>query len=508
MASMNIDNEDADVVVDDFDLIPEHQDKDVPVDDSKQFVKSLVRDADKANVLLDASDPQVLEKYKTAGVIANRALHHVLMACKPGMKIVDLCRMGDAFMSEECAKVHLDIKGKGQKGICFPTCVSVNEVAGHNSPFSDDKRTLHHDDMVKVDMGAHIDGFCAVVAHTIVLGACEGKKANVIAAGWSAAQSALRLLKAGHTNSQVTIAIEKSASTFACDPMDSVLSHEMRQYVIDHDNTIICKQSEERKVAEFTFADYQVFGIDVMITSGRGKAVDRGERCTIYKRNVEVEYPLKMKTSREFLKVINKQHPTFPFTMRNFEENRSRMGVIECVRMNMVQPYPILSERQGEYVAQFKFTAIVSPKGTIQITGLPLDMAAVHPSAQVHDSALTDLLSAKFEGALPGFYEVVNLPKFEPNTTSEEKSEQEKTKVNKTQKKNDNKNANKKSNKPRYRDPKNSNKNKGKNQKNKPKQQQSNKKKNPPKTNKSNANAAQSQPRPQQQQERPTMDLD
>ena len=89
--------------------------------------------------------------------------------------------------------------------------------------------------------------------------------------------------------------------------MDSVLSHEMRQYVIDADNTIISKESAERKVAEFEFCEHQVFGIDIMMSSGRGKAVDRGERTTIFKRNVEIEYPLKMKTSRELLKCINKQ---------------------------------------------------------------------------------------------------------------------------------------------------------------------------------------------------------
>ena len=147
--------------------------------------------------LLEASSASVLEKYKTAGIIANRALHRVLTACRPGIKIVDLCILGDTFVNEQVLKVYPDVRhaNKGQKGLCFPTCVSVNEVAGHHSPFSDDKRCLHLGDMIKVDLGVHIDGFCAVVAHTIVLGECKGKKADVIAAAWSAAQSAIRLLR-------------------------------------------------------------------------------------------------------------------------------------------------------------------------------------------------------------------------------------------------------------------------------------------------------------------------
>merc|ERR1712154_284897 len=120
-------------------------------------------------------------------------------------------------------------------------------------------------------------------------------------------------------------------------------------------------------------------------------------------RNVEIEYPLKMKTSRELLKMINKQHPTFPFTMRNFEDSRSRLGITECVRTNIVQPYPILSEKNGEYVAQFKFTVIINPKATIQITGLPLDMTSVHPSQQIQDNELNNLLSSNLMGFCQSF---------------------------------------------------------------------------------------------------------
>lgn len=221
---------------------------------------------------------------------------------------------------------------------------------------------------------------------------------------------------------------------------------------------------------------------------GRGKAVDRGERCTIYKRNVEIEYPLKMKTSRELLKMINKQYPTFPFTMRNFEENRSRLGITECVRTSIVQPYPILSEKQGEYVAQFKFTVIINPKATIQITGLPLDMSSVHPSQQIQDNELNNLLSTKFNGILPQFYEPIQLPKFDPslmNNKNEQKSNNNNNN-NKNNKQNKRKNNNKnnkgnnnknKGNQNRYRNQRNNNKNKKNQNKKKGGNQQNNKKK-------------------------------
>jgi len=54
--------------------------------------------------------------------------------------------------------------------------------------------------MLNRDLGAHVDGFIAVVAHTIVLGATSeakvtGRRADVVLAAHYASQAALRLLK-------------------------------------------------------------------------------------------------------------------------------------------------------------------------------------------------------------------------------------------------------------------------------------------------------------------------
>jgi len=91
-----------------------------------------------------------------------------------------------------------------EKGISFPTCVSANHIAGHFSPLKSEDATLKSGDLVKIDLGVHIDGFVGQVAHTIVLGQAEGKKADVVLAAYNAAQASLRLLKPGNINYQVT----------------------------------------------------------------------------------------------------------------------------------------------------------------------------------------------------------------------------------------------------------------------------------------------------------------
>lgn len=57
-------------------------------------------------------------------------------------------------------------------GIAMPTCVSIDNCVCHFSPLrSDPPVIIKEGSMVKIDLGAHIDGFIATAAHTVVVGA-------------------------------------------------------------------------------------------------------------------------------------------------------------------------------------------------------------------------------------------------------------------------------------------------------------------------------------------------
>jgi len=88
------------------------------------------------------------------------------------------------LIESELKKVYS--KKKTEKGIAFPTCLSLNEICGHYSPLKSEPATLKDGDVVKIDLGVHIDGFISLVAHTIVVGEDKEqvveKKADVILA--------------------------------------------------------------------------------------------------------------------------------------------------------------------------------------------------------------------------------------------------------------------------------------------------------------------------------------
>jgi len=115
-----------------------------------------------------------------------------------------------------------------------------------------------------------------------------------------------------------------------------------------------------------------VYAVDVAMSSGDGKARPGALRTTVYKRNVETNYKLKMKSSRYVLSEVDKKYPTLPFTLRHFEdEKQAKMGITECVSHGLVTPYPSLHQHSGE-VAHFKCTVLLLPSGTSRVTGLSL----------------------------------------------------------------------------------------------------------------------------------------
>lgn len=69
------------------------------------------------------------------------------------------------------------------------------------------------------------------------------------------------------------------------------------------------------------------------------------------------------------------------------------MGVIECAKHDLMEPYPVYFEKEGEFVAEFKFTVLVMPNNTMKITGLPIDLDCYQTDNSITDEAIKSLLA-------------------------------------------------------------------------------------------------------------------
>jgi len=145
-------------------------------------------------------------------------------------------------------------------------------------------------------------------------------------------------------------------------------------------------------VDEFEFEENQVYGVDIVMSSGEGKVKELESRTTVYKRAVDQQYLLKTKAARQVLNEVNSKFPTFPFSLRGLEdEKQARLGILECTRHDLVHSYPTLFEKPGEFVAQFKFTVLVLPSATLRLNQHPLPF--VSSEYKIEDPALKALLT-------------------------------------------------------------------------------------------------------------------
>lgn len=98
-------------------------------------------------------------------------------------------------------------------------------MIGHFSPLETESLALAEGDLIKIDLGVHIDGLCSLVAHSKVVSEGEeitGRKADVLCAAHQAALIAHRLIKPKNNNNTVTKAFRDVATEFNCNPVEGI----------------------------------------------------------------------------------------------------------------------------------------------------------------------------------------------------------------------------------------------------------------------------------------------
>jgi len=70
--------------------------------------------------------------------------------------------------------------------------------------------------------------------------------------------------------------------------------------LIDGNDVIINKEAPEQKVEEYQFVAGDVFGLDIYVSTGEGKPKEGDYRTTVFKRELDTQYNLKLKSSRSF----------------------------------------------------------------------------------------------------------------------------------------------------------------------------------------------------------------
>lgn len=135
-------------------------------------------------------------------------------------------------------------------------------------------------------LGVQLDGYAVTHAETIVLGSAkpEGASADVIQAAYDAAQVAMRTIKAGARNWDVTEVVDKVVKDFDCSAVEGMLSCQHEKNVTDGKKRIILNPAAEqrREHETATFEEGEVYGVDVLVVTGPTGKVRLFSRPTLW----------------------------------------------------------------------------------------------------------------------------------------------------------------------------------------------------------------------------------
>lgn len=189
-------------------------------------------------------------------------------------KIPNLVKVGATlysvveFIETELKKVDLSP--------AFPVNISINEIAAHFGPLPTDKHIFEDGDLVKVDFGAHIDGWPVDNAMTIDLGENE----SLTLAAKEALDSAIEIIKSHGpetTLSEIGLAIETAIKNRGFQPISNLTGHSMEQWELHSGLSILNYDSgSDKKIGE------RLIAVEPFATTGSGQ-VRNGALSSIYK---------------------------------------------------------------------------------------------------------------------------------------------------------------------------------------------------------------------------------
>ena len=288
---------------------------------------------------------EIREKYLKAGKILSQVRSEARERIQIGASLLEIAEF------VEGRSVEL-----GGDGPAFPCNISRNDEAAHATPLMGDD-DVFAEDVVKLDLGVHVDGYIADSAITVDL---SGNYTELVTASEAALQAAIDIVANGVNTAEIGAVIEDTIHSYGFKPVANLTGHGLAQY-LPH----VPPGIPNRKVSNGAVLHTgDVIAIEPFATDGAGKVVD-GNLTEIFQL-VDIK-PVRMPAARKLLKEL-KPYSTLPFARRWLKADKLDFALMQLERSGMVHSYPVLKEVAGGMVSQAEHTVIVTDDGCEVIT--------------------------------------------------------------------------------------------------------------------------------------------
>ncbi len=288
------------------------------------------------------TDDERLDSFRRAGKIIAEVREESRKFIKEGMLFSEVAERIESLTREKGA-----LPG-------FPACLSANDIAAHFSPGKGDQSRIPEGALLKVDIGAHINGYVADTACTIAFNDEHGK---LVEASEAALAAAIEQCFTGNLLSNVSAAIEDTIKEFGFSPVSNLTGHGLGQYWL-HDAPSV---PNVKFSSNYILKEGQTIAIEPFATSGAGRVKD-SEPIGIFR--IDRAKPVRNPEARKII-VFAAEINGLPFSERWIPVEslfKLRMALRELRERELLYEYPTLREVSGALVSQAEHSIIVGEK--------------------------------------------------------------------------------------------------------------------------------------------------
>lgn len=284
-----------------------------------------------------------LDQWRKAGKIAAEALDYGKSLIKNGANIRDVC--------DKIDKKIIDLGAFP----AWPSQVGFGGIAAHWTPDAKDELVFDNQ-VVCLDVGAHIDGFVGDNACTVDL---SGKWRDLLKASEEALDAAIKTIQIGTPLGEIGKAIQEVIESHDFSPIKNLSGHGISRWVIHDKPSIPNFDTKDKRV----LTDGQIIAIEPFATNGAGMIFE-SDKANIF--SLEETKPMRSPYARDVLSFIYENYRVLPFAdrwlVKQFGEGKTRLAVHELMRSGCLHAHPPLIEKNKGMVAVFENTIIVGEK--------------------------------------------------------------------------------------------------------------------------------------------------
>ena len=293
-----------------------------------------------------------IEDYLKAGKIAGEVRENVRKKNWVGSTLAEICEY-----------VESEIIKRGAK-CAFPVNTSLNEVAAHYTAEPNDPKTVSDADLVKIDLGAQVNGYIADTAVTVNY---DTQYDSLVQAAENALQAAMSMIKVGVKSKDVGRKIQNTIMDMGFKPIANLSGHSLDQYTIHAGKTV----PNMWTIGSFSFSENEAFACEPFVTTKNALGfVRNGKIKNIYA--LVSRKKTKDDEADKLLEYIWNNFNMLPFALRwivkEWEEKEARKMLDFLVKKKVVKAYAILVEANGKTVAQAEHTFIPTETGVTVTT--------------------------------------------------------------------------------------------------------------------------------------------